>query len=70
MSTNLSKILLLCFIILVLFGLPITAAITATRIYSENHIEEIKGYDVWRTHELMKEYKYCPYCGEKLEVEE
>ena len=67
MSKNSKKILLLCFVIFVLFGLPVIATITATRIYEEYHIKEMKEYDVWRVHELMKEYSYCPYCGEKLE---
>ena len=45
MSKNTKKILLLCFVLFVLFGLPVIATITATRIYAERHIEEMKEYD-------------------------
>lgn len=68
---TLKRILLIVFLMSVVFVCPIAATITATIMFENTHIKEVREYDEWKVHELYKdEWNYCPNCGAKLEVKE
>lgn len=67
---TLKRILLIVFLISVVFVCPVVATITATIMFENTHIKEVRQYDAWKVHELYRDkWNYCPNCGAKLESE-
>ena len=66
MNKEKKKMFLFVWLIFICYGLPIFATMCVTSIYAQHHITELENYNVWKVHETMKDYNYCPYCGEEL----